>query len=78
MRKSCDRQEELQQLQAQSQVLALLRGALAGLCLAALPGLFLLPQAAIPLGFGMALSLGLWMASYILEAALASRTTQRK
>ena len=68
MRSGCD---ELQ-LRARSQVLTLLLGILVGLCLAALAGLFLLPRAAIPLAIGMALALGLWMASYLLEAALSA------
>ena len=55
---------------------SLLRGALVLLCLAALAGLFRFPRAAIPLGLGMFLALGLWMGSYALEAALLSRAIQ--
>lgn len=59
-------------LRVQSWVLSLLRGVLVLLCLAALAGLLLFPRAAVPLGLGMLLALGLWMGSYALEAALLS------
>lgn len=74
MKRSCDHSEPsgTLPLQIQSWVLSLLRGALVLLCLAALAGLLLFPHAAVPLGVGMLLILGLWIGSYALEAALLS------
>ena len=78
MKRSCDHlgASGSLQLQVQGRVLSLLRGALVMLCLAALAGLFRFPRAAIPMGLGMFLALGLWMGSYALEAALLSRAIQ--
>ena len=74
MKKSCSRC--LRQLRARSLTLSALRGLLLLLALTALSGLFLLPEAAVPLGLGMVLALGLWMGSYALEAALLSACGQ--
>lgn len=74
MKKSCDLPEKdspaWRQVQVQSRVLACFRGALFLLCLAAWAGLFLFPGACVPLGLSMALSLVLWIGSYLLEAVL--------
>ena len=78
MKRSCDGSgaPASLQLRVQSRVLSLLRNVLVLLCMAALAGLFRFPRAAIPLGLGMFLALGLWMGSYALEAALLSRAIQ--